>query len=45
LPENDFVNVCVDLAMSGVGSHSCWPELDAKYEIPKDGKNTFKIVF
>ena len=45
LPENDFVNVCVDLAMSGVGSHSCGPELNAKYEIPKDGKNTFKIVF
>ena len=45
LPENDFVNVCVDLAMSGVGSHSCGPELDKKYEIPKEGKNVFKIVF
>lgn len=45
LPENDFVNVCVDLAMSGVGSHSCGPVLDEKYEIPKEGKNTFKIVF
>ena len=45
LPENDFVNVCVDLAMSGVGSHSCGPELDKKYEISKEGKNVFKIVF
>ena len=45
LPENDFVNVCVDLAMRGVGSHSCGPELDKKYEIPKEGKNVFKIVF
>ncbi|MBQ8323332.1 MAG: hypothetical protein IJX91_05135 [Clostridia bacterium] len=45
LPENDFVNVCLDLAMRGVGSHSCGPELAEKYEIPRTGKNTFKIVF
>ncbi|MBO5889435.1 MAG: hypothetical protein J6Q58_04775, partial [Clostridia bacterium] len=45
LPKNDFVNVCVDLAMRGVGSHSCGPKLDEKYEIPKKAKNTFKIVF
>lgn len=45
LTENDFVNVCVDLAMRGVGSHSCGPKLDAKYEIPKKAKNTFKFKF
>ena len=45
LKENDFVNVCVDLAMRGVGSHSCGPELPQEYEIPKKGKNTFKFEF
>ena len=45
LPKNDFVCVCLDLAMRGVGSHSCGPFLDKKYEIPKKGKNTFKITF
>lgn len=45
LTENDFVNVCIDLAMRGVGSHSCGPELQDKYEIPREGKNTFKFVF
>ena len=45
LPENDFVNVCLDLAMRGVGSHSCGPELLEKYEIPREGKNSFKIIF
>ena len=27
LEENDFVNVCIDIAMRGVGSHSCGPDL------------------
>ena len=45
LKENDFVNVCIDLAMRGVGSNSCGPELDKKYEIPTSGKNTFKFKF
>jgi beta-galactosidase len=45
LKENNFVNVCVDLAMRGVGSNSCGPELDKKYEIPKFGKNTFTLEF
>ena len=45
LKENDFVNVCIDIAMRGVGSHSCGPELEKKYEIPKEGKNVFKLVF
>ena len=45
LPENDFVNVCVDVAMRGVGSYSCGPRLAEKYEISKEGGNTFRFVF
>ncbi len=45
LPKNDFVNVCLDLAMRGVGSYSCGPELPARYEIPLEGKNVFTITF
>ena len=45
LTENDFVNVCIDLGMRGVGSYSCGPTLAEKYEIPKEGKNTFRFVF
>ena len=45
LEENDFVNVCIDLAMRGVGSHSCGPDLPDEYEIPKEFKNTFKFTF
>ena len=45
LMENDFVNVCIDLAMRGIGSHSCGPELPNKYEIPRSGKNVFHFVF
>lgn len=45
LEENDFVNVCIDLAMRGVGSHSCGPKLMEKYEIPRKGKNTFTFTF
>ena len=45
LEENDVVNVCIDLAMRGVGSHSCGPELPAEYEIPKKYKNTFRFTF
>ncbi len=45
LPENDFVSLCIDLAMRGVGSHSCGPKLDERYEIPREGSNKFKLVF
>lgn len=44
LEENDFV-ICIDLAMRGVGSHSCDPMLPVKYEIPRQGKNSFKFTF
>ena len=45
LEKNDFVNVCIDLAMRGVGSHSCGPDLPDEYEIPKQFKNTFTFMF
>ena len=45
LKNNDFVNVCIDLAMRGIGSHSCGPTLDEKYEIPKIASNKFTICF
>ncbi len=45
LKKNDFVNICLDVAMRGVGSMACVPQLDAKYEIPKKAKNIFKINF
>ena len=45
LPENDLVNVCIDVAMRGIGSHSCGPALLDRYEIPRKCKNTFKFKF
>ena len=45
LSENDFVNLCIDLAIRGVGSHSCGPTLPKEYEIPKQYKNSFEISF
>lgn len=45
LSENDFVNICIDLAMRGVGSSSCGPALPPEHEIPRSGKNTFRFVF
>ena len=45
LTENEFTNVCLDLFMRGVGSNSCGPALDKKYELPREYKNKFKITF
>ena len=45
LPKNDFVNVCLDAHMRGIGSNSCGPSLDAKYEIPYEGKIKFTLNF
>lgn len=33
-----------DVAMSGVGTNSCGPELAQKYRAPKKGRNKFRIV-
>lgn len=43
LPKPDKAFVSLDLAMSGVGSHSCGPELNKKYCVPDEGSNTFYI--
>ncbi len=45
LPQNDFTNICIDIAMRGVGSHSCGPVLDAEYEIPREGKIRLDFEF
>ena len=45
LEENDFVNVCVDIAMRGVGSHSYGPDLLEEYEVPREVSNAFKFTF
>ncbi|PWM71691.1 MAG: hypothetical protein DBX59_08095 [Bacillota bacterium] len=45
LKKSDKVNVCVDIAHRGIGSHSCGPQLDEKYEIPRKGKNRFVFEF
>ena len=45
LEENDFTNVCVDLAMDGIGSYSCGPALLEKYHTPRTMKNTFRFTF
>ena len=45
LPKNDFVNVCLDLGMRGIGSYSCGPELGKRYEIPRGYCNKFTITF
>ena len=44
LPETDSVYVSLDVAMSGVGTNSCGPELAQKYRAPKKGRNKFRIV-
>lgn len=45
LQEGDNVYVSLDIAMSGVGTNSCGPELAQKYRAPKIGKNKFRVVF
>ena len=44
LPETDSVYVSLDVAMSGVGTNSCGPELAQKYRAPKKGRNKFRII-
>ena len=45
LRRNDSVTLCVDMAMRGVGSHSCGPALDERYEMPREGENVFTFRF
>lgn len=45
LKEPDATYIHLDLAMSGIGTNSCGPQLAEAYRAPKKGKNTFRIVF
>lgn len=45
LPKSDAVYINLDLAMSGIGTFSCGPELAEEYRAPKEGKNKFRISF
>ena len=45
LPENDFVNVCLDIAMMGIGSESCGPQIEERFRLDKKGHNVFKLKF
>ena len=38
-------NHCIDLAMRGLGSKSCGPDLAKEYEIPREFSNTFYFRF
>lgn len=44
LKENGNVYICLDIAMSGIGTNSCGPELDTKYRAPKAGRNKFRFL-
>lgn len=44
LKADDNVYVSIDIAMSGVGTNSCGPELAEKYRAPKCGHNIFRII-
>ena len=43
LKDDGNVYINLDIAMSGVGSNSCGPELAKKYRAPKEGYNCFRI--
>ncbi len=43
LPKIDGTYVNIDLAMSGIGTASCGPELKEEYRAPKEGKITFRL--
>ena len=43
LKEDGNIYVSLDIAMSGVGTNSCGPELKKEYRAPKEGKNRFRI--
>ncbi|MBQ7643056.1 MAG: hypothetical protein IJS67_04050, partial [Clostridia bacterium] len=45
LKDNAFVNLCIDAGMRGVGSHSCGPELDEKFELPREAEIKFNLKF
>lgn len=44
LTEDGNVYISLDIAMSGVGTHSCGPALAEQYRAPKEGKNKFRFI-
>lgn len=44
LKEDGNVYINLDIAMSGVGTNSCGPELAPEYRTPKEGGNKFRIL-
>lgn len=44
LPESDATHLCIDYFMSGMGSNSCGPRLDKKYQVPSTGKGSVTII-
>ena len=45
LKDDGNVYISLDIAMSGVGTNSCGPELAEKYRASKIGRNKFRICF
>ena len=45
LREDGNVYISLDVAMSGVGTNSCGPDLAEEYRAPKEGNNTFRLIF
>ena len=45
LGKSEKVTICLDIAMRGIGSASCGPELSQEYEIPRKARNRFILTF
>lgn len=45
LGKSDAVYINLDIAMSGIGTASCGPELPFEYRAPKAAENTFRICY
>ena len=43
LPASDNIYFTVDFSMSGIGSHSCGPDLPAKYHVPAKGSGVITL--
>lgn len=45
LPESDATYLCADICMSGIGTQSCGPMPDEKYQVPSSGQGKVKFTF
>lgn len=45
LKESGITNICLDVAMRGIGSGACGPALAPRFEIPREDENTFTLNF